>query len=93
MDFVIFFFLQCICVLGQDIEVKKFEPMEKDQMAALSTRKDINGVTCGLVKVQLKESGLSLRVIVYPCPYLAADKIGGKALSKDEVLSLSDFNI
>ena len=42
---------------AQDIEVKKFEPMTKDQMAALSPRKDINGVTCGLVKVALKEPG------------------------------------
>ena len=44
-------------VFAQDIEVKKFEPMAKDQTAALSPRKDINGVTCGLVKVQLKEPG------------------------------------
>lgn len=42
---------------SQDIEVKKFEPLEKDQTAALSPRKDINGVTCGLVKVLLKEPG------------------------------------
>ena len=52
--------LYLMCVLGgfaQDIEVKKFEPLEKDQTAALSPRKDINGVTCGLVKVALKEPG------------------------------------
>jgi hypothetical protein len=42
---------------GQDIEVKKFEPMAKDQTAALSPRKDINGTVCGLVKVALKEPG------------------------------------
>ena len=36
---------------SQDIEVKKFEPMAKDQTAALSPRKDINGTVCGLVKV------------------------------------------
>ena len=42
-------------VSAQDIEVKKFEPLEKDQTAALSPRKDINGVTCGLVRVALKE--------------------------------------
>ena len=42
---------------AQDIEVKKFEPLEKDQTASLSPRKDINGVTCGLVKVLLKEPG------------------------------------
>lgn len=46
-----------ILIRAQDIEVKKFEPMAKDQMAALSPRKDINGVTCGLVKVLLKEPG------------------------------------
>lgn len=42
---------------AQDIEVKKFELLEKDQTAALSPRKDLNGVTCGLVKVLLKEPG------------------------------------
>lgn len=42
---------------AQDIEVKKFEPLEKDQTAALSPRKDINGTVCGLVKVALKEPG------------------------------------
>lgn len=42
-------------VYAQDIEVKKFEQLEKDQTAALSPRKDINGVMCGLVKVQLKD--------------------------------------
>ena len=52
--------LYLMFVLGgfaQDIEVKKFELLEKDQTAALSPRKDINGVTCGLVKVALKETG------------------------------------
>jgi hypothetical protein len=57
----LFCFLFCglIYIYGnaQDIEVKKFEPLEKDQTAALSPRKDINGVTCGLVKVVLKEPG------------------------------------
>ncbi len=46
-----------ISIHAQDIEVKKFEPLEKDQTAALNPRKDINGVTCGLVKVALKEPG------------------------------------
>ena len=56
-------FFTGICVFiffnsfAQDIEVKKFEPLEKDQTAALSPRKDINGVACGLVKVLLKEPG------------------------------------
>ena len=44
-------------MFSQDIEVKKFEPMVKDQTATLNPRKDINGVTCGLVKVLLKEPG------------------------------------
>lgn len=48
------FFIVSI-TFAQDIEVKKFEPMMKDQTASLSPRKDINGVMCGLVKVQLKE--------------------------------------
>ena len=53
----IFFIFVSLNFYAQDIEVKKFEPLEKDQTAALSPRKDINGVTCGLVKVLLKESG------------------------------------
>lgn len=53
-----------VCLtFAQDIEVKKFEPLEKDQTAALSPRRDINGVTCGLVKVLLKEPGASLREV------------------------------
>lgn len=54
---IAFFFFCLGTIYAQDIEVKKFEPLEKDQTAALSPRKDINGVTCGLVKVALKESG------------------------------------
>lgn len=46
------------CVFPQDIEVKKFEPLEKDQTAALSPRNDINDVTCGLIKVQIEEEGV-----------------------------------
>lgn len=42
---------------AQDIEVKKFLQLEKDQTAVMNPRKDINGVTCGLVKVALKEAG------------------------------------
>jgi len=38
-------------LFSQDIEVKKFEPMAKDQTATLSPRKDINETVCGLVKV------------------------------------------
>jgi len=41
-------------ISAQDIEVKKFEPMVKDQTAALSPRKDINGAGCGLMEVQIK---------------------------------------
>ena len=54
---IAFFFFCLGTIYAQDIEVKKFEPLEKDQTAALSPRKDINGVTCGLVKVLLKEPG------------------------------------
>ena len=54
----IVFFLICIgTIYAQDIEVKKFEPLEKDQTAVTSPRKDINGTACGLVKVALKEPG------------------------------------
>lgn len=52
------FFIYSTLTFAQDIEVKKFEPLEKDQTATLSPRKDINGVTCGLVKVLLKEPGV-----------------------------------
>ena len=53
------FFVQLFVgyTFAQDIEVKTFEPLENDQTATLSPRKDINGVECGLVKVQLKEPG------------------------------------
>ena len=44
-------------VCAQDIEVKKFGLLEKDQTAVTSPRKDINGNACGLVKVALKEAG------------------------------------
>ena len=54
---ILLFLLSSLCLSAQDIEVKKFGPNEKDQTAALSKRKDINGVVCGLVKVQLKEPG------------------------------------
>lgn len=50
----LFFIVQ---IHAQDIEVKKFEPLEKDQTAVTSPRKDINGNACGLVKVALKEPG------------------------------------
>ena len=57
----IFFTIVSLFVVGvafsQDIEVKKFGALEKDQTAVTNPRKDINGVTCGLVKVLLKEPG------------------------------------
>ena len=63
-DHIMKWFLVCLSIAflpyignAQDIEVKKFEPLEKDLTAALNPRKDINGVTCGLVKVLLKEPG------------------------------------
>ena len=37
---------------AQNIEVKKFELLEKDQTATLSPRKDINGADCALVLVK-----------------------------------------
>ena len=63
-DHIMKWFLVCLSIAflpyignAQDIEVKKFEPMAKDQTAALSPRKDINGIVCGLVKVALEEPG------------------------------------
>ena len=49
-------FLHCSNIFSQDIEVKKFEQMEKDQTAMLSPQKDINGNACGQVKVLLKKN-------------------------------------
>ena len=54
---LVLMFLIRVWAYAQDIEVKKFELMAKDQTAASSPRKDINGMVCGLVKVQLKEPG------------------------------------
>ena len=53
--------LLLFCVLeshAQDIEVKKFEPMEKDQTATLSPRKDINGNDCALMIVRTLKKGM-----------------------------------
>lgn len=52
------FLLFCANSMAQDIEVKKFEPLEKDQTAALSPRKDINGADCALVLVESLKKGL-----------------------------------
>ena len=38
-------------VLAQNIEVMKFEPIEKDQAVTLSPRKDINGNDCALILI------------------------------------------
>lgn len=46
---------------SQDIEVKKFEPLEKGQTAVASPRKNINGTAWGLVKVALNETGAEFR--------------------------------
>lgn len=55
----IILFLFCFGINhAQDIEVKKFEPLEKDQTAALSSRKDINGADCALVLVESLKKGL-----------------------------------
>lgn len=54
----ILLYLYCLTTgYAQDIEVKKFEPLQNDQTAVTSARKDLNGNTCGLVKVLLKEPG------------------------------------
>ena len=51
----LFFIVQ---IHAQDIEVKKFEPLEKDQTAVTSPRKDINGADCALVIVQSLKKGM-----------------------------------
>ena len=55
--FFLLLIMQPVFLFAQDIEVKKFEPLEKDQTAVSSPRKDINGNACSLVKVALKEPG------------------------------------
>ena len=50
--------LYCFELFAQDIEVKKFEPLEKDQTAVTSPRKDINGADCALVIVQSLKKGM-----------------------------------
>lgn len=47
------------CVFPQDIEVKKFELIVKDQTALLNPRKDINEVECALIKVKNLKPGVS----------------------------------
>lgn len=54
----IFFIIFPISIYAQDIEVKKFEPLEKDQTAVTSPRKDINGADCALVIVQSLKKGM-----------------------------------
>ena len=55
--FLTIFILGTFSMYAQDIEVKKFNLLEKDYTATLSARRDLNGNTCGLVKVLLKEPG------------------------------------
>ena len=50
-----------VTLYSQDSEVKKFEPMAKDQTATLSPKKDINGTVCGMAKVALKELGAKFK--------------------------------
>ena len=54
---LLLYFVSFSLAVAQDIEVKKFEQLVKDQTAVTSPRKDINGNACGLVKVALKEAG------------------------------------
>jgi hypothetical protein len=56
-NFVFLFFFTS-SAFAQDIEVKKFEPMAKDQTATMNPRMDINDVACGLVKVQFELENL-----------------------------------
>lgn len=54
---LLLFLLIPIWAYSQDIEVKRFELLDKDHTAVMSPRKDLNGIMCGLVKVALKEPG------------------------------------
>ena len=42
-------------IFAQDIEVKKFDPLKKDQTVALSPRMNINRTVWGLLKFALKK--------------------------------------
>ena len=59
--FLILFYLCSsfsVTLFAQDIEVKKFELMEKDQTAVMSPRKDINGNDCALIIVRTLKKGM-----------------------------------
>ncbi len=49
--------LYCFELFAQDIEVKKFEPLDKDQTAVTSPRKDINGEFEGNVMGDVQFTG------------------------------------
>lgn len=50
--------LYCFELFAQDIEVKKFEPLEKDQTEVMSFRNDNNGNPCALLIVHSLKDGL-----------------------------------
>lgn len=57
--FAIILCLMCVLdVIAQDIEVKKFELMEKDQTAGMFMRNDNNGNPCALLIVHSLKKGL-----------------------------------
>lgn len=56
--FVTFCCFWAIFMSAQDIEVKKFEPMVKNETSAMSPRKDINGNDCALVMVRTLKKGM-----------------------------------
>lgn len=57
LSIIVICLLWAATMLAQDIEIKNFEQLKKDQTALTSLRKDINGNACGLVRVALKEAG------------------------------------
>lgn len=58
IEFILLLSLNAILAIGQDIDIKSFEIQAKDNTAATSPRKDLNGTTCGLVKIALNEPGM-----------------------------------
>lgn len=54
----LFLFFVVSITFAQDIEVKKFEPMAKEQTMILSHRKDLNGTECALILVQTLKKGM-----------------------------------
>lgn len=66
MKFVALLFLSCLASLSaaQDLSVKSFVFAEKDLSARTSSRVDVNGKDCALVKVRLAKDGAQFKGMI-----------------------------